>query len=214
MPAFLTKSAAARTLDQLLDARETQRVRASLMKTWGASLHALTLSAPQPGYALRERSGVPSAELAGRFANLSLRLAQSEAARDCLRVSGQRHERTDREGMWEIDLVAGELTDPTSRFWWSQQFRHLLGYDTVEEFPDVFESWSKSVHPDDKLVTLAAYAAHLEDRSGKTAFDACYRLKCKDGEYRWFRARGQTRRSADGTPVSTLGVLLELPAAQ
>lgn len=213
MPAFFTKSGAARTLDQLLAARETQRVRASLMKTWGASLHALTLSAPAPGYAMRERSP-GGAELAARFATLSLRLAQAEAARDCLRISGQRHERTDREGMWEIELADGDFTNPHSRFWWSPQFRHMMGFDAVEEFPDSFASWNKGIHPSDKLATVAAYGAHLEDRSGKTPFDACYRLKCKDGLYHWFRARGQTRRALDGTPLSTLGVLLELPAAQ
>lgn len=214
MPAFFTKSAAAKTLDQLLAARETQRVRVSLMKTWGASLHALTLSSPQPGYALRERSGAGAVEMAGRFATLSLRLAQAEAARDCLRISGQRHERVDREGLWEINLATGDPTDPANRFWWSPQFRHLLGFETVDAFPDTFASWNMHVHPDDKLASMAAFVAHLGDRSGKTPFDVCYRLRCQDGEYRWFRARGHTRRAPDGTPLRALGVLLEIPAAQ
>lgn len=211
MPALFNKTTAAKTLDRLLHARDNERTRSLLRKTWGASLRALTLSGPAVGHTARDRAA--AVELAGRIANLTLRLAQAEAARDCLRTSSQRHAAGQREGLWEIHLGPGHLTDPASRFWWSPEFRTLLGFDTAEEFPDVFDSWRTRVHVDDLLPTLAAFGAHLHDRSGRTPFDVCYRLRCKDGEYRWFRARGQARRSAEGVPVTALGVLLELPPA-
>lgn len=215
MPAFSAKSAAARTLDHVLAAREAQRVRGSLMKTWGASLNALTLAPlPQPAYLSRERIPAISADAAGRMVDLSLRLAQAEAARDCMRVNRRYQETHPQEGMWEIVLAAHGLVDPGSRFWWSPQFRTLLGFTTAQEFPDVLESWRSHVHPDDVQATLAAFAAHLDDRSDQMPFDVCYRMRCKDGEYRWFRARGQARRAADGTPTHALGVFFPVPASQ
>ena len=215
MPAFSAKSAAARTLDHLLAARDAMRVRGSLMKTWGASLDALTLSQmPQPGYLLRERAPAISADAAGRLASLSLRLAQAEAARDCMRINRRNHETRPQEGMWEIRLAANGLVDPGSRFWWSPQFRSLLGFKTTQEFPDVLESWTSRVHPDDVHAALTAFAAHLDDLSDETPFDVCYRMRCQDGEYRWFRARGQARRTSDGTPTHALGVLFPIPATQ
>jgi len=215
MPAFSAKTAAARTLDHLLAARDAMRVRGSLMKTWGGSLNALTLSPmPQPGYLLRERVPAITAEAAGRMASLSLRLAQSEAARDCLRLNRRHEETRPQEGMWEIMLASGSLVDPSSRFWWSPQFRKLLGFTSVQEFPDVLESWSSHVHPDDVHGALTAFAAHVDDLSDQTPFDVCYRMRCKDGDYQWFRARGQVRRAADGTPTHALGVLFPVPASQ
>ncbi len=76
------------------------------------------------------------------------------------------------------------------------------GFETVEEFPDVLDSWASRLHPEDKQRSIEAFGAHLNDRSGKTGFDITYRLKLKDGSYRWFRARGQTRRAHDGTPTA------------
>lgn len=37
-----------------------------------------------------------------------------------------------------------------------------------------------------------------------------YRLRCKNGDYRWFRARGQTRRAADGTALRAVGALADI----
>ena len=33
---------------------------------------------------------------------------------------------------------------------WSDEFRRMLGYHSREDFPDVLESWSDLLHPDDK----------------------------------------------------------------
>jgi len=115
-----------------------------------------------------------------------------------------------QDGLWDLVVVAGDPVNPKSAFWWSQQFRRLLGYETEAEFPDVLDSWSSRLHPEDTERVLAAFTAHLTDRSGRTPYDIEYRLKCKDGEYRWFRARGQTKRAPDGTPLRVVGALLDI----
>ncbi|MDO9316217.1 MAG: PAS domain-containing protein [Burkholderiaceae bacterium] len=115
-----------------------------------------------------------------------------------------------QDGLWDLVVVAGDPVNPKSVFWWSQQFRRLLGFETEAEFPDVLDSWSSRLHPEDTERVLAAFTAHLTDRSGRTPYDIDYRMKCKDGEYRWFRARGQTQRSADGTPLRVVGALLDI----
>lgn len=205
---------AANTLDHLLAGRETQRLKSGLTKTWGASLHALTLSSTDTGHAVREPAAWDRAEVAGRFATLSLRLAQAEAARDASRAGKPGQAGVVGEGMWEIRVAAGDHRSPACRFWWSPQLRRLLGFETVAEFPDTYDSWASRIHPEDQPASRAAFAAHLDDRSGQTAFDVCYRLKHKDGEYRWFRARGQTRRTPEGVPLNVLGVLSEIPATR
>lgn len=114
------------------------------------------------------------------------------------------------DGLWDMEVIAGDPVNPKNPFWWSTQFRRLLGFETVEEFPDVLDSWASRLHPDDKERSLSAFGSHLNDRSGKTPFDIEYRLKMKSGEYRWFRARGQTRRDANGAPLRVVGALVDV----
>lgn len=114
------------------------------------------------------------------------------------------------DGLWDMEVIAGDPVNPKNPFWWSTQFRRLLGFETVEEFPDVLDSWASRLHPQDKDASLVAFAAHLNDRTGKTPFDIEYRLKMKSGEYRWFRARGQTRRDAQGLPLRVVGALVDV----
>jgi PAS domain S-box-containing protein len=115
-----------------------------------------------------------------------------------------------QDGLWDLEVVAGDPVNPKNAFWWSDQFRRLLGYKNVQEFPDVLDSWASKLHPDDAQRTVDAFTAHLTDRTGRTPYDLEYRLLCKDGEYRWFRARGQTKRAADGTPLRVVGALSDL----
>lgn len=114
------------------------------------------------------------------------------------------------DGLWDMEVIAGDPVNPKNIFWWSPQFRRMLGFETVEEFPDVMNSWASRLHPDDKERSLNAFSAHLNDKSGKTPYDIEYRLKIKSGEYRWFRARGQTRHDPYGTPLRVVGALVDV----
>jgi PAS domain-containing protein len=116
------------------------------------------------------------------------------------------------DGLWDIEVVAGDPANPKNTIWWSSQMRRLLGYTTVEEFPNTLESWSSRLHPEDSARAIAAFVAHVDDRSGKTPFDVDYRLKHKNGTYRWFRGRGQTRRANDGTPQRVVGAITDIHA--
>lgn len=116
------------------------------------------------------------------------------------------------DGIWDLDVVAGDPVNPSNAFWWSTQFRRLLGFETEQEFPDVLDSWASRLHPDEKQTVFKAFMDHLMDRSGRTPYSIEYRLRCKDNQYRWFRARGRTRRAPDGTPLRVVGALTDIDA--
>ncbi len=46
--------------------------------------------------------------------------------------------------------------------------------------------------------------------SGNTPYDLEYRLRRKDGTYRWFKAVGNTVRESDGTPIVVAGSILDI----
>ena len=117
------------------------------------------------------------------------------------------------DGLWDIEVVAGDPANPNNAIWWSSQMRRLLGHTTLEEFPNTLDAWSSRLHPEDSQRAIGAFVAHVNDRSGKTPFDVAYRLRHKTGEYRWFRGRGQTRRAADGAPLRVVGAITDIHAS-
>lgn len=114
------------------------------------------------------------------------------------------------EGLWDMEYPADGEIGPETPFWWSDQFRKLLGYNDERDFPNVLDSWASLLHPEDKDATFAAFGAHLGDKTGKTPYRLEYRLLLKSGEYRWFRARGTTLRDKDGNPLRVAGSLKDV----
>ena len=74
-------------------------------------------------------------------------------------------------GLWDMTVIAGDPVNPKNEFWWSQQFRTMLGFTDEHDFPNVLESWSSRLHAEDKDRVLTAFAAHLNDHSGATPYD-------------------------------------------
>lgn len=114
------------------------------------------------------------------------------------------------DGLWDMETNLSNQTDANNPFWWSDQFRRLLGFQGEEDFPNLLGSWSSLLHPEDSAHTLAAFFDHINDRSGQTPYDVRYRLRCRNGAYRWFHARGKTIRTADGTALRVAGSLTDI----
>jgi len=113
-------------------------------------------------------------------------------------------------GLWDMTVIAGDPVNPKNEFWWSQQFRQMLGYTDEKDFPNILDSWASRLHLNDKERVLTAFAAHLNDRSGRTPYDIEYQLQLKGGEYRWFRATGATKRDGAGVPQRVAGALKDI----
>jgi PAS domain S-box-containing protein len=114
-------------------------------------------------------------------------------------------------GRWYMDVVNdGDPIGPDNHFRWSPELRRMLGFADENDFPDILSSWSERIHPDDKDATLAAFSAHITDKSGMTPYSPEYRLLTKAGEYRYYRALGNTVRGACGTPLRVMGTLEDI----
>ncbi len=112
-------------------------------------------------------------------------------------------------GLWDAVLYEGDAMHPKARWTWSAEFRRLLGYSTEAEFPDVVQSWSERLHPDDTAATFAAFGATCKSGVG---YDVTYRLKVRDGSYRWFRATGGVVLDKARRPRRACGSLVDIEA--
>ena len=94
----------------------------------------------------------------------------------------------------------------TSRMYWNPGPR----YNDADDFPDVLESWSDLLHPDDKERVLKAFNETISDYTGQKTYDVEYRLLTKNRGYRWYRAVGKPTRRPDGSPKTYVGVFLDI----
>lgn len=156
----------------------------------------------------RRKDGTPSI-----FIGIFVDITEQKENTEKLNIETMRHDAIDAtlsEGSWSMNVVGRDASNPDNFFWWSQQFRHLLGYRDESDFPNVLSSWSDKLHPHDKQRALDAFSRHVNDKTGRTPYDLEYRLQHKNGEYRWFHAVGRTIRESDGTPIIVAGSVLDI----
>ncbi len=115
-------------------------------------------------------------------------------------------------GLWDAKLYDGDPAHPKSAWRWSPEFRRLVGFaqDDFQNFPNEMRSWADRLHPDDTAHAVEAFGKYLADRTGTVVYDDQYRLKTKNGEYRWFRAVGGATRDASGKPLRACGSLIDI----
>ena len=93
---------------------------------------------------------------------------------------------------------------------WSDTFRKLVGFDSEEEFPNKLESWSDRLHKNDKNFVLKAFWDTVNDTTGQTVYDVEYRLLTKNKGWRWYHAAGNVIRNADGSPLTFVGLFIDI----
>lgn len=71
------------------------------------------------------------------------------------------------------------------------------------------EGWAKVVHPDDRPSVSRLWQAAIEAGDGDRA-DVRYRLRLRDGAFRWFRARARPRHDVEGDVVAWYGSLEDI----
>ena len=100
------------------------------------------------------------------------------------------------DGVWDWNVV-------TNHVLFSERWKSMIGYED-DEIPNQFDEWSKRVHPEDLPGAMARVKALMD---GSVPAYACeFRMKCKDGSWKWILARGTvTSRDAKGNPLRAIG---------
>ena len=105
------------------------------------------------------------------------------------------------EGVWDYDIAADTI-------YFSPRFAALLGY---ADGPDLKRNFvfSQALHPEDRARALAAQERTLMEGAH---FEETYRLRCREGAYRWFHGRGIAVRGDDGRPARFVGAIADVTA--
>ena len=167
------------------------------------------LAAGNLGHTITLEDRTEFEELAANFNAMSIALNKSYAAitreieerrqaEEALRESEERYALAAQganDGLWDWDIRKNAVH-------YSGRWKAMLGYGE-DEFGSAPEDWLRRVHPDDRAQLEAKLAAHLI--SPGPHFECEYRIRHRDGSYRWVLNRGLAVRDGSGTACRVAG---------
>jgi PAS domain S-box-containing protein len=101
-----------------------------------------------------------------------------------------------QDGIWDWNLADGTVA-------YSDAYFRMLGYEPAD-FPDKDAGlWASLLHPEERDGVLALADSRLHSQGG---YELEFRLRAKDGGYRWILSRGKVvERDAAGAPLRAVG---------
>jgi PAS domain S-box-containing protein len=121
-----------------------------------------------------------------------------QQAQEALKKSEERWQlalQGNNDGIWDWNIKTGEVFR-------SSRFKEMLGYED-HEMGHLFDESGNLIHPDDFERVMDAWKAYLDRTSPQYVIE--FRLRCKNGSYKWILARGQAQWDEAGSPVRMVG---------
>jgi PAS domain S-box-containing protein len=91
----------------------------------------------------------------------------------------------------------------------NQAYRDFVG--AADDAALIGFNWANYLHPDDREAYLDAYLHAVENRQ---PFEADFRMRRADGDYRWMKSRALPRSTADGSASTYAGCTIDIHDAK
>ena len=124
--------------------------------------------------------------------------------------SDEERQRNDERLAFAIKAANMGLFDwhiPSNTAFLSRELKGQLGY-ADDELKNRHEEWESRVHPDDRPAVIERLEKYL---AGKLdVYDAVYRMRHKDGSWRWVNARGELICDKNGNQTRMIGCHIDI----
>jgi len=144
-----------------------------------------------------ERNLIEDAAVNGIVANFH-DITEKVLTTERLRLSQERFDlavQGTNDGIWDWNIAAGEI-------YYSPRCKEILGYEDSEIANDI-EIWQKLVHPEDKSLALDLLYKYLGGELQN--YNVRFRMRHKDGSWKWIMSRGKAIRDANGKAIRMIG---------
>ena len=113
----------------------------------------------------------------------------------------------EQEERWQLALLGTndgiwDWNARTNEVFYSVRWKEMLGFSD-SELPNTTKAWEDLIHPEDFARVQSELKGHLDGR--KPLYVCEYRIRCKNGEYKWILARGKAILDSEGKPVRLVG---------
>ena len=105
-----------------------------------------------------------------------------------------------KAGYWDWDLN-------TNKVYLSPEWQRQIGFDENESL-NQWEDWEGRLHPDDRTFVLEATENYIAGR--QPVHELEFRLRHKDGSYRWIHSRGGLLHDQNNHPYRMMGIDLDI----
>ncbi len=106
-------------------------------------------------------------------------------------------------GQWYLDFITGEVS-------YNRLKVEILGY-SQDDIPNPvpYSFFTSLIHPDDYLPVMKNMKDHMDNLTN--VYEVEYRIKAKDGTYKWFYDRGKvTQRDKNNQAVLAAGIVFDI----
>ncbi|WP_147820812.1 PAS domain S-box protein [Salidesulfovibrio onnuriiensis] len=131
-------------------------------------------------------------------------ITEMKEIQEALRKSEERYSlvvQGANDGIWDWDIESDEV-------YYSPRYKEMLGYEG-NEFPNLNQSWLDSLHPDDADQAVMNLNHCLE--TGEP-FQSEFRMRHKNGSWRWILSRGGCLKNKEGKPYRVSGTHTDITA--
>ena len=104
---------------------------------------------------------------------------------------------------WEIPMDPTRPDHIPDKMIASPKMKEFIGF-RADEFPNSVAAWFDRIHPDDVAKVHASAQAHLAGRT--PAHRVEFRIRHKDGSWRWITSHGRLFHDPQGRPVRWCGI--------
>ncbi|HVY70814.1 MAG TPA: PAS domain S-box protein, partial [Verrucomicrobiae bacterium] len=130
-------------------------------------------------------------------------LAERRAVENSLRESEARTQllvKSSSVGLWDWNLVTQEV-------FFSPEWKQHLGY-ADQELPNRVEEWKSRLHAEDREATLTAVRDYISGE--RSDYQVEFRLRHRNGSWRWILSRGTLTFDEHGSPVRMMGCHIDI----
>jgi len=103
-------------------------------------------------------------------------------------------------GLWSWRINTNEV-------YYSPEWKAQLGYKE-DELPDTFLTWETMIHPEDKEQAMQRMQNYIA--SPEKSYENEFRLRHRDGSYRWILVRGETHLDNQGQVELLIGSHIDI----
>lgn len=103
-------------------------------------------------------------------------------------------------GLWDWDLRTNQVI-------LSPEWKGQIGY-REDEIGHYYEEWESRLHPDDRAQALKTVRDFLAGTD--PTYESEFRLRHRDGSYRWILARGELKTDREGKPYRLIGSHIDI----
>lgn len=140
---------------------------------------------------------------------LQAELEERERIQQILKQSEERYDmalRAVSDGLWDLDLR-------TNNVYYSPRYFEMLGYGS-RELPHTYDTWTNLIHPQDLEYTQTVVTTYLKNfphNNRKSIFSMEFRMKAKNGEWKWILSRGNVAIvDENGDPIRLIGTHVDI----